>query len=284
MRLTSIDLYSNNQRVATLSYKDPGSVNPYIAQSVTGLDANEIVPKFYGKGTNSNKKFHMLSLLKREIVLLIALNPQPQLGKSYSELRDDLYRAISSSRDGLLELRFKRGKTTIAVASGFVIKFENVIFSKTPQVQMTIECEDSMLHSLDQQTVDVSRLGTVNNVPDLESTAPHGFDFSITFTQISTDFVIKDKEVDPDWSFTVTPGLIGADTGFLVGDELYFSNSIRGKQLYIVRGVSTIYLFDKVEPESIWPVIFPGNNEFVVVTDGTFTWDSFSYYLTYWGV
>ena len=282
MKLTSIDLYSNNQQVASLSFRDPGSRNPYIAQNTTGLDAGEIVPKFYGN-SNSGKKQYNLSLVKREVVLLISLNPQFSLGKSYSDLRDDLYRAVASSRDGLVQLQFKNGSSTIACVSGFVTKFETGMFSKTPQVQMTINCEDGMLRSLNEISVDEVILGTSNTIVDNASTAPHGFKFNITFNAPTTSFVIRDATV-PDWLFTITPGVIGANTGFINNDQLYFSSAYNGRLVYIVRGGVTIYLVDKIQPGSIWPILFPGPNDLELVSTGAFTWNELTYYQTYWGV
>jgi hypothetical protein len=283
MRLTSIDLYSNNNQVAALSFKDPRSKNPYVAQNVTGLDADEIVPKFYGTDTGATINHHDLVVNKREIVVLVALNPQFSQGKSYSDLRDDLYRGIATSRDGTIQLRLKNGAKTVAAISGFVTKFETAHFSKTPQVQMTIRCDDGMLRSPEETQVDLIKLSTDVTLVDNVSTAPHGFKFNVTFDAISDDFVIRDSAT-PTWQFTVTPGTIGADSGFLVNDVLYFSSAYDGKTVYIKRGMDTIYLVDKIAVGSSWPVMFPGPNEMQFVADGAFTWNEFTYYQSYWGV
>lgn len=283
MRLTSIDLYSNNKEVAALSFKDPRSKNPYVAQQVTGLDADEIVPKFYATSLDGSQNQYDLVVNKREIVILVALNPQFSQGKSYSDLRDNLYRGIASSRDGMIQIRLNEGPKTVAVLNGFVIKFETNLFAKTPQAQLTIRCDDGILRAPEETYVDNLVLYTDTTVVDNVSTAPHGFKFDITFDAVSADFVIRDSAT-PSWSFTITPGTIGADTGFLVGDVLYFSSAHDGKTVYIKRGVETIYLVDKIELNSTWPVMFPGANDFQFIADGAFTWNNFSYYQTYWGV
>jgi hypothetical protein len=49
MKITNIDLLSSDDTlVANFSFRDPGTINPYIVKEIVGLDADEIVPKFYG--------------------------------------------------------------------------------------------------------------------------------------------------------------------------------------------------------------------------------------------
>ena len=278
MRLTSIDLQSNGNTIAALSFKDPRSKNPYVAQQVTGLDADEIVPKFYGTNLGGTVNHYDLVVNKREVVILISLNPSFSQGKSYSDLRDDLYRGVAASRDGTVKICLKNGARTLAALTGFVTKFETGLFSKTPQAQLTIRCDDGMLRSPEEQVVNAATLGTDNTIVDNVSTAPHGFKFNVTFDAISDDFVIRDATT-PTWTFTVTPS-----GGFLVNDVLYFSSAYDGKTVYIDRGGTLIYLVDKIELGSTWPQMFPGANNLQFIADGAFTWNDFTYFETYWGV
>lgn len=281
MKVTSIELYSNNQKAASFSFRDPTAKNPYIVQGVFGLDASEIVPKFYGSSSDGVSKFYDMGIRSREIVIRVALNPQLTLRKTYSDLRDDLYRVISSSRTGLIQLRFNNGSATVATVSGFVSKFESALFNQLPEVQLTIKCDDPMLRALEPVEVSYAVLGTEMNVIDPYSTSPHGFTFQLTFTQDTASFVMKDSA--DLWTFTVTPGVIGANTGFKNNDTLTFSSELGQKTISIVRSAQTILLVDKVQPGSTWPVLFPGSNLLEIVT-GTFTWESLTYYPTYWGV
>lgn len=281
MRITSVELYSNNRNAASFSFRDPGAKNPYIVQGIFGLDADEIVPKFYGLSPDGSNKYYDLALSNREIVIRVALNPNVNLKKSYSDLRDDLYRVIASSRTGTIQLRLNNGLATVAAISGLVTKFEAPHFNETPEVQLTIKCSDSMFRSLEPIEVDFSLLDTSTTVSDLASTAPHGFSFSIKFNADTPSFVMRDAST-PTWLFTVTPGVIGANTGFKNNDELYFSSE-NDKQIYIIRSATTIQLVDKVQIGSIWPMLFPGQNDLEIIT-GNFTWNYLSYYPTYWGV
>jgi hypothetical protein len=281
MKITSIELYSNGKNSASFSFRDPAAKNPYIVQGVFGLDADEIVPKFYGFSSDGASKYYDMGLKSREIVIRVALNPNLALRKAYSDLRDDLYRVISASRTGKVELRFNNGTATVASIFGLVTKFEAPHFNQLPEVQLTIYCEDPMFRAIKPVEVSFFSLGTEMNIKDQYSTSPHGFSFDIKFTQDTPSFIMKDQQ--ETWIFTVTPGTIGANTGFKTNDEFYFSSEFNEKKVYIKRATATILLVDKVQLGSTWPMIFPGSNQFEIVT-GNFDWNTFTYYPTYWGV
>lgn len=274
MKLTSVEIHSAGPDITVLSFRDPGRTNPYNVKTILGLDADDIAPRYYG-GTG-NTKFYNLSLEKREIVVIISLNPRFSLNESFSDLRDALYKMISSSRTGIVQLQFKNGVTAVAAISGFVSKFEAPQFTKTSEVQMTISCTDPMLKALTATDVDVSELDPLLTViQDDLSTAPHGFLADIEFVANTPAFNIGDV----DWSFEVIP--VG---GFLIGDVLHFSSEHNNKFLYLTRGINDIYLADVITPGSVWPVLFPGDSTFVCENPTTLEWNAISYYPTYWGV
>lgn len=282
MKVTSIGVYASNpSNFFTLSFRDPTNQNPYVVKSITGLDADEITPKFYDGSGMNNDRYYDLSLTKRDIVIQISLNPMFTLNKSYSDLRDDLFKIISSSRTGAVQLQFNNGTTTVAVISGFVTKFEAPNFTKTPEVQITINCSDPMLKSLIEVNVNVASLNPQNTtLVDNESTSPHGFRFGVKFWETIIDFSIQDLDV-PTWAFEVN--LTGTpQVEFGLGDELHFSSEFNNRYLYMVRDFDIIHLVDRIIPTSVWPVLFPGTNTFVC--SDNVNWDYITHYPTYWGV
>lgn len=282
MRVTSVDIYaSNSSNFISLSYRDPSSQNPFQVKSILGLDADEITPKFYRAGSGGMGKYYDLTLSKRDVVVQIALNPTFALGKSYSGLRDELYKLISSSRTGVVQLRFKDGATTVAAVSGFITKFESPQFTQSPEVQMTIECSDPMLRDLAETTVPIAGLNPqATVVTDDLSTAPHGFQFSVKFTAPTVSFSIKDAIVS-SWSFVVN--LTGSPlVQFIANDELRLSSEYNNRYLHLIRGGVTTHLVDRIVLNSVWPVLFPGANSFVC--SNLVQWEYIKYYSTYWGV
>jgi hypothetical protein len=284
MKITNIVLNSNNSEIANFSFRDPTSVNQYIAKTVIGLDADDIVSKFYSFDMNSKKRYYDLSIKDRNVVMRIALNPRRVINETYSDLRDDLYRAISSNRTGEVQLHFYSGATLVAYLSGFITKFEVPHFSKVAEAQITVKCSNPLMRAVNPVRLTANKISVSNPVliADSLSTAPHGFKFQLTFTENTPKFVIQDEE-SPTWKFEIIPGTIGGQTGFINGDILDFSSDYNDKYLTLTRGVLSYYLVDKIQLGSIWPVLFPGANKFYILT-GNFNWVSIEYYAAYWGV
>lgn len=276
MIVHSIDLYSNDRQVLTLNVDRPDVRNPYKLKGISGLDIEEIIPQFYGQGTESETKFYELTLQPREIVIRIGLNPNYSTDQSPGELRDRLLKAIASNRGGKLQVRLNYNDTPIAAIFGFVKRFEAPVSVVEPEVQMTLYCEDPLFKSLytSQQIVtDLSKTDPL--IIDPVSTAPHGFKFRLTFTGSVNPFIIRNS-VTPDWQFRI-------DYAFLNGDQLYFSSENGDKYLYRIRSGITLYLMDKIQAGAVWPILFPGENQFNINTSG-FNWNEVYWYETHWGV
>lgn len=279
MRVTSVELRpEGSSEVIDLSFRDPRSLNPFQIKSISPLDADELTPQFYGRSGDSTKKYYNIALKKREPVALIGLNPRfgaPD-NNSYSELRDRLYRLVSSSRTGVVEMRFKADGVAVASISGTVSKVEASQFTDKPEVQITFNCPDPMIKSLERvELVTEPFVQTAIEIADEVSTAAHGFKFTAEFTAAEGPLILSDDTVD--WQFVIQrPG------GFLEGDVLHFSSEFLKKELYMMRGSTKIYLADAVIAGSIWPLIFPGANQ--LNSNVPLNWTSIQHYVTYWGV
>jgi hypothetical protein len=277
MKITSIELHpENSSDVAVFSFRDPRSTNPYNVKAIAGLDAEEIVSRYYG--ASYGQKFYNLSLEKRELIFKIGLNPRVGELESYSDLRDALYRMIASSRTGQIEIQFKNGSTVVAVTYGSISKLESPLTEKMQEVFITIKPREPMLKAPTPVIVPTAGLSLGNAViTDELSTAPHGFKLALNIT-----VPIPSISIGPSgdsWSFEIIP--VG---GFFAADVLYFSSEYNDKYLYIMRSGGKIHLADAVVPGSIWPILFPGENTFVINPSANMAWSSITYYPTYWGV
>lgn len=280
MRVTSVELHpADSASVAVLSFRDPSRANPFNIKNINGLDADEIVSNYYGVSANSSDKLYSLSLQKRTIVLLIELNPDFSVGETISDLRDTLYRMISSTRTGVVELKFKDGATTKVSVSGFVTKLEASHFVKTPELQVTIECSDPILRAPTDTVISAGSLNPVStDLVDNLSTAPHGFRTNLNVQNVFPDFIIEDPS-DQSWIFKVSP-----NGGFLPGDVIYFSSEHNNRYFYVARGEDDIHMSDAITPDSVWPIMFPGSNVFALTDNTLLIWNSVSYKPAYWGV
>jgi hypothetical protein len=183
----------------------------------------------------------------------------------------------------LVTLFFKAGATLVSRIMGSIVKFEAVHFTNLPEVQVTIRCNDPMFRAINPvvfETDDLPEISSAVRVPDSLSTAPHGFSMQATFTNDVAFFAINDIGENPQWYFNIIP----EGFGFLTGDILYFSSEHSNKYLYIIRDADRIDLVDKIESGSMWPIIFPGQNEFYFEEFSYVTLDLIQYYPSYWGV
>lgn len=282
MRLTGIDLVTNDVTVAKVAYRMPNPQDKYLAKNVFGLDADEIVSKFQGFSLNGNKRYDP-KLKSREIVMRLVLNPNYRLDQRYSDLRDDLYRAIGSNRSGELRLVFRSGGTSIAQITGRITKFETALMTNVPEVQITILCEDPMFRSVARTELTAADLLTTNpvRITDAFSTAHHGvyMEFSLSGMSGQTTFSMQDKASSPESLFAFKSTI-----GFNNGDIVRISSEYKNRFLTIERDAVVYPQADVLLSDAAWPTIFPGMNEFFFNFHAQMTWVMISYNQAYWGV
>lgn len=281
MNITSVEFHpEGSTQVVVLSFRDPRRLNPYNIKGLEGLDVDEVRPRHYSGSGSLGKKFQNLSPGKKEVVALIELNPNFATNDTYSDLRDDLYRMIQSSRTGMVQIQFKYGSSVVAAISGFVSKLESALMTQTPSVQITFDCGNAMLKAPIPVDVDISDLEPdAFTLTDMVSTSHHGFAMNINIIDPMATFTMTDPG-DPDWVFTVSP--VG---GFEDNDILSFSSDFDGKYLLIIRGVTPIFLGDVLTQGSVWPLIFPGReNNFALANPEKLVLLDVTYYPTFWGV
>lgn len=279
MKVTSVEIHpSGSAEVIVLSFRDPRRLNPFNVKAIVGLDANDIVAQYYGVSETTNEKYYTLSQTKKEPIFQIELNPRYSEEVTPSDLRDQLYRSIASSRTGLLEIQFKNGEAVVATLSGFMTSVEPVLFDKIQGVELKLKCTEALLKAPARQELDILTLNPASsNIVDNFSTAPHGFLFEIGFLDAQASLVVHPP--DDAWNFTITPS-----GGFLGGDVVHFSSELNDKYLYVIRAGNKIYLADAIQKGSVWPILFPGDNVFEFDNDTNLVWEAVSFYPTYWGV
>ncbi len=296
MKVTSIKLTPNNSTMSPiiLSFKSPIGTNPYLCKAIDGLATDEIVPDYYGYSTSGTDLFYNLINAKRDIVVLMGLNPSFASHETYSALRDTLYSMIVSSRTGLITIEFVHGDTTIAVLSGRIGKYETNLFEPKQEVLLTINCIKPNLRGI--PTVELTDQPDSTGllvVEDDISTAPHPFIMELAFTDSIDSLQIKQINPmfpadDQQWNtLDILP-----HGGFSPGDILSYSNEDYDipnfydgdKYLYYRRDGGATHLLDVVRPHSKWPIIFPGVNNYVFSHHDAFTLNYLRYWPSYWGV
>lgn len=284
MKITGVELSSEAGNIFSFGTSEVSSSDKYLVKTIVGLDADEIHRKFYGFGAATQSRFYRYGVTKREIVIRAVLNPNYSINENFSDIRDDLYRTVSSSRTGLVSLLFTSGGAAVSTIQGYISKFEVPYFSQVPELQITIQCPDPMLRGFSPVELEAADLSTSNplQIYDSLSTAPHGMSFTANCANVSgtTTFTIMDGSPSPDWTFSLR-GL----TGVAQNDKLVISSEYDTKSVYLIQGSTITDVADKIEPESLWPILFPGDNEFNIYNLGVdWTVYALSYKPAYWGI
>jgi hypothetical protein len=268
-------------------------------RQIVGLDAEELVPRFYGFSRRSPRRTFMdFSMKPRDVAMRVVLNPNFKNNESYSDVRDELYKMISATRTGELILYFNAGATVVAKLEGFVTKFEAGYFNALPEVQITVRCEDPIFRGVAPVIYDLDSdeypdpviVDSYLQVPDSLSTAPHGLRIEGLFTDDIAGhglFSIRNSE---SFSATVLEWEFRVSYAFDTGDYLTLISDTGDKNLYVTKADSSVvYLLDEISTitgASTWPLVFPGQNSmfFSHIDEGIFTVKHVEYYPTYWGV
>jgi hypothetical protein len=263
--------------------------SPYILKGITGLSAGDVMPMNYGSSF-TGVPYYEMSLDKRDITLKIGLNPvySTETGERL-ELRDSLYKAIYSARDPRIWFDIYNGQNYLATIGGLVTKLDASHFTAKPDVDLTIKCSDPYFKAPQRTTVDVSSWN-LNTSPKFgvnytNGSAPVGFRVSFQLNSPAESFGFLSG--DDCWEFIV-------EHEFLSGDIIYFSSEYGEKNIYCYSptlhsadfsGITR--LADKLTSTAIWPILFPGQNEFeVLATPGVSSINiiSLSYQAAFWGV
>lgn len=281
MRVTDATLNANDTELVHFSLSDVPTSDRFLFRSWSGMATDAIVSSTYAFGASSNKPFLGMSMPDREIVLRLYLNPVYKRNETPADLRDEIYRIISSSRTGEIELRLYSSAAVVGYLMCTVTKVEAGYVNQMPEVQITFKADNPLIRGVSPVRYLGADLPAVNPmvVGDNQSTAPHGFEGCVTFTSAEDSFTVQEKQTDPDWTFTVTP-----NGGFQVGDKLLFSSDYNNTFVYMDRSSTITHLVDKVQSGSVWPMIFPGWNELYFQEWGSFDLDYVEWYSAYWGV
>lgn len=287
MNLTAIHLYSNlddgvtSVKHAELNLGSVSTSDSYIIKGVSGLDSDEISHNYYASNNTTDSKFYNVTSKKRVVVMALRLNPQYGLGETPESLRVNLQKMISFTRNSLIELRFMNGAIHVASLQGQITKFESALFTADPEVQITFDCEEPLF--IAPTPVTIVNPGRVNTVTwsDNLSTAAHGFKMMISLPSnilwMTIQGVSGYNNANFEFSFINNTS----------GGVLYFSSEKNNRYLYITRSGTTEDLIARIEPFSVWPMMFPGQTSITIDTDlatETFVFNSITYSPAYWGL
>jgi hypothetical protein len=199
---------------------------------------------------------------KRNIVLALGLNPD-WVDQTISTLRQMLYRYFMPQ--SWVKLRFTSDHLPVCEIEGYVESFEPNMFSKDPEMSISIICPKPDFIQADA-TIIYGKVddGTIESVFDYVGTIETGYEFRVAAS-------LENPSYTGDLTLVTTA--FGEDQLVVVEDILIdvtqffrFCSVVNAKRVSTVAVADGIFTnrLDKMTPESVWPVLKPGENVITV--------------------
>lgn len=265
--------------IVNLNLDSSAGENGYILKEVQGLDPPNLVAVVIGFDSAGIPVREPVPE-KREVVLRIGFNPG--LGQSYGTLRDALYKMI----DRTVFVNLMNDSLILAQTVGYIKQCDALYFSKQPDIQMTIECEDGEFSAPKLVNIPLTDLNTLHPILNYdEGTAPTGLDLKFSVGSSTAAFTISNHS--RSWYSGVgnLSNVFTLTYPFISGDVVTISTQPTNKRITLLRAAVLYDLAGYINGGAVWPKLYPGVNAF----DWTFaaswmTWVSASYIPKYWGV
>lgn len=256
--------------------------NGYVLKEVLGLGPPAMVPVVIGFDTTG---IPIIDTAPQKRNLAFKLGLSPQIGQSYSDLRDNFYRMIGRT----VFVKLINDSIVIAQITGYIKNVDPVHFSNKPELVVVIECEDSLFSAPSYITIPIASItGLTNpviNYPD--GTAPAGIE--LTFQNLSssqTGFSISNHSEfwhfgsgDVNNLFQITYPIDNGDTVSIVTHP-----KSRSVTMYDSSAAAWIDIAGYLNAGAVWPMLYPGVNQFAWSLSWVATWGVTRYIPRYWGV
>lgn len=281
MKFTKLQIAVSGQASVDLPVVGATPSGPYILKNVEGLGPTP-VDVSVADTVNQGGVYLGRRPQNREIVARIGLQPEWNIGQTSSDLRTVLYALMSPSHNKNVFVKVMDGDTVIAQVEGQVSRFEAALFSKEPEVQVTISCFSPYLTAPAALVLEpelVVEGSYTKFVVDNPGTAPSGFSMTMKFGQAHTGSL----QIGDNNPFGA---LFSLHHIFAINDRFIF-NTTPGN-----RGISKMPAGSAVAVSILgdyssgpWFQLHGGENT-IKVNNNMLTWDVFKFLYTpaYWGV
>lgn len=254
---------------------------PYLLKGADGLDAPE-VDVFITQSLNQGGVYQGRRPQGREVVLLVGLLPEWNVGQTAEELRTTLYGLLTPRSGSFMQIQIMLDETVVAYADGQIKKMVAPIFSQDPEVQITIGCVHPQFFAPSPKVLSPYK-STLNGFSSFtitnEGTAPAGFTLSFTLNAGHSGTL----QILENVSFGRYMSLDGT---FAVGDRIVIDTRPGSRRITKTTsaGVSK-NIIDWLSPGSPWLDLYAGDNKLKINNDDI-SWylSGFVYTPAYWGV
>jgi hypothetical protein len=259
--LTAFKAYSAWLSAQELPVSDQGraETDPIQIRDISGLEPVKANVNTTPFGSVDGEAFTGASVPKRNIVITFGLNPDWDTWtiRSLRRLLESYFMPKQATK-----LEFESDDMSTVQIAGYVESFEPNLFSKDPEIQVSVICPDPYFTAIDPVVA-----------TGLSSDEPKEIDYSGT---IETGFVLE-----VSFANGLSPTLITVDTGnnapadfsmlaSVDASKYLMASSVQGKKF--VQNVAfadgrTTNLLNAIQPGYFWPTLQPGVNMFDLVSD-----------------
>lgn len=247
--------------------------SPYKLKSITGLNPPStnvaISDQVDSGGTNLGA-----NPVNREIVMIVGFQPNYAAGQSVADLRQALYTKLFPRYGRHMTFSIQdSNRTTLLSVIGQVKNVDADIFSKEPQVVITMACYGPYLRKWNQQKTQISLLSKDPLPLTCNGNAPTGFYMELQFTGFTSLFSFTDENDDRLAFFY----------NFINGDIISFDTTPGRRTARILRGVDDDNLMPYLTSDSVWLQLYEGINNIQPNTQNFFL-KKIILNENYWGV
>ena len=280
--LTEVKVYGSPELPLDLHLSETDSGRPETdtiqIRNTEGLDPVNASVSTSPYGSVDGASHTGSSVETRNIVFTLGLNPNWD-DKTYASLRRLVYSYFMPKR--LVRLEFYSDDIISVEISGLVEDVSNNMFSKDPEIQVSIVCPSPHFKAIDP----IVLTGETGDSPitiDYKGSIESGINVKVTATEDTSPTAISIQIGDPAYLFIDVSASID-DTKYLEMSSIPLLKFVRNVD--IPSGdIDSLLGYVNEGGEIIWPVFAYGENKFSVITDvGVHNWE-LTYYERYGGL
>lgn len=257
---------------------------PFVLKSVEGLGPPEINVRM-ARSVLEKAIYQGKSPVLRQIIALVGLQPNWDVGQTPQDLRKQLYSLLTPRYGKMVGAEIFDNGVKHSFAQGHISKLEPALFTKDPAVQITLDCDYAYLlkptvitQTPVQRDVGGIRAFDVENDGD----APAGFKAGFTLmANVGTTLILRDE--DPEGMIMQIDGI-----NWVAGDRFVIDTRPGSRGLWRgPGGGALVSVLNNMRADvSEWLYLYGGMNTLTLNTTA-FDWDpaiNFQHQPAYWGV
>lgn len=262
MSIDKVEVTNSQGNLLVLSLEDISS--GYVVEDIDGLGPVKATIVSSNFATMDGQQYQSSSRETRNITITLSYSPNVSVDQTVRSLRSRLYQFFMTATK--VDLAFFMNDGLTANVSGRVESCEPVLFTRDPQMSISIICFDPDF--VDNDTVSIHNVFTT-----IDSTyKPLQVDGSVKTGLNSLEFTAP-KAISEFTIYHTTPS--GEVRTMLVSAPLVVNDIVRictipgQKSITLTRSGTTTSLLYAVSPQSAWVLLEPGLNQFYLNATAT---------------